>query len=607
MLISVIVVRKINKPFEYLEYNISKFTAKAAGTNLSEIQDWLSDISLIEKFHTNIKKEQEVFTLLSPEKAKMIGSFFHPPKVLCADNNETRIENLININGKSGILIQGRLGQGKSILLKYLQFLELNTGNTLPIFLELRKIKNAAQIISEARSKLNLLGLPASRKLFDFLLSEGRVSLFLDGFDELSLEDRLQFNDSLSEICLKYPSVKLLVTSRYNTEVSTNTNFKKYSISLMKEEDIAPFIKKILNDESLFNPIISKISESDQFDFEVLDTPLLITWFIVVYNRRLKIPKTKLGFYEDLFLAILSRHDGFKGSYNRPTKSKLSDDEIKSVFCALCYVTRKAEIRVFSSDEIKSYVQQALNICEFHSIAAGDFVYDLTHVTCLLKQDGLEYEFIHESVVQYFSASFLKSITEENAIEFYSNRISDWAKFEGELGFLSQIDKYRYVSHFYMPSVQMLLRENDGKRTVKNSSVTELFSSSIILVPDLEFDEDSPIVVVFPSKNYVLRQLWGEEVNVTFGAQATKFVKESIIKDSNNFKTLRHIFSSNDAMVVGKIIYCSFNKYIENSSLTTEFVEFIKADIDKDIVLALEKSEQVISSEKKKKQGGLFS
>ncbi|HDV0902062.1 TPA: NACHT domain-containing protein [Vibrio fluvialis] len=607
MLISVIVVRKINKPFEYLKYNISKFTAKAAGTNLSEIQDWLSDISLIEKFHTNIKKEQEVFTLLSPEKAKMIGSFFHPPKVLCADNNETRIENLININGKSGILIQGRLGQGKSILLKYLQFLELNTGNTLPIFLELRKIKNSAQITSEARSKLNLLGLPASRKLFDFLLSEGRVSLFLDGFDELSLEDRLQFNDSLSEICLKYPSVKLLVTSRYNTEVSTNTNFKKYSISLMKEEDIAPFIKKILNDESLFNPIISKISESDQFDFEVLDTPLLITWFIVVYNRRLKIPKTKLGFYEDLFLAILSRHDGFKGSYNRPTKSKLSDDEIKSVFCALCYVTRKAEIRVFSSDEIKSYVQQALNICEFHSISAGDFVYDLTHVTCLLKQDGLEYEFIHESVVQYFSASFLKSITEENAIEFYSNRISDWAKFEGELGFLSQIDKYRYVSHFYMPSIQMLLRENDGKRTVKNSSVTELFSSSIILVPDLEFGEDSPIVVVFPSKNYVLRQLWGEEVNITFGAQATKFVKESIIKDSNNFKTLRHIFSSNDAMVVGKIIYCSFNKYIENSSLTTEFVEFIKADIDKDIVLALEKSEQVISLEKKKKQGGLFS
>ncbi|EGQ7756552.1 NACHT domain-containing protein [Vibrio vulnificus] len=600
-------MRKINKPIEYLEYNISKFTAKAAGTNLSEIQDWLSDISLIEKFHTNIKKEQEVFTLLSPEKAKMIGSFFHPPKVVCADNNETRIENLININGKSGILIQGRLGQGKSILLKYLQFLELNTGNTLPIFLELRKIKNSAQIISEARSKLNILGLPASRKLFDFLLSEGRISLFLDGFDELSLEDRIQFNDSLSEICLKYPSVKLLVTSRYNTEVSTNTNFKKYSISLMKESDIAPFIKKILNDESLFNPIISKISESDQFDFEVLDTPLLITWFIVVYNRRLKIPKTKLGFYEDLFLAILSRHDGFKGSYNRPTKSKLSDDEIKSVFCALCYVTRKAEIRVFSSDEIKSYVQQALNICEFHSIAACDFVYDLTHVTCLLKQDGLEYEFIHESVVQYFSASFLKSITEENAIEFYSNRISDWAKFEGELGFLSQIDKYRYVSHFYMPSVQMLLRGNDGKRTVKDSSVTELFSSSIILVPDLEFDENSPIVVVFPSKNYVLRQLWGEDVNVTFGDQATKFVRKSIIKDSNNFKTLRNIFSSNDAMVVGKIIYCSFNKYIENSSLTTEFVEFIKADIDKDIVLALEKSEQVISSEKKKKQGGLFS
>ncbi|ENM3764385.1 hypothetical protein O1E19_003460 [Vibrio cholerae] len=600
-------MRKINKPIDYLESNISEFTTRAAGTNLSEIQDWLADISLIEKFHANIKKEQEVYTLLSPEKAKMIGSFFHPPKVLCADNNETRIENLIKINGKSGILIEGRLGQGKSILLKYLQFLELNTGSTLPVFLELRKIKNAAQIISEANNKLNLLGLPASRKLFDFLLNEGRISLFLDGFDELSLEDRLQFNEGLSEICLKYPSVKLLVTSRYNTEVSTNTNFKKYSISLMKEVDIAPFIKKILGDEELYTPILSKISESDQFDFEVLDTPLLITWFIVVYNRRLKIPKTKLGFYEDLFLAILSRHDGFKGSYNRPTKSKLSDDEIKSVFCALCYVTRKEEVRVFSSEQIKSYVQRALNICDFLSIDSSDFVYDLTHVTCLLKQDGLEYEFIHESVVQYFSASFLKSVTEENAIEFYSNRILDWVKFEGELGFLSQIDKYRYINHFYMPSIQMLLRDEAGKKTVKNTSVIELFSTSIILVPDLEFDKDSPIVVVFPSKNYVLRQLWGEDVNVTFGEQATKFVKESIVKDVSNFKILRKIFFGVDAMIVGKIVYCNFNKYIEDAGLINDFVKFIKSDIEGTIISSLDKSKQIIASEKRKKQGGLFS
>lgn len=87
---------------------------------------------------------------------------------MCPRGKETIIEELIRINGKNGILINGRLGQGKSILLKYLQFLELNTGDTLPIFLELRKIKQANQIIESACEKLNDMGLECSNKLFDF-------------------------------------------------------------------------------------------------------------------------------------------------------------------------------------------------------------------------------------------------------------------------------------------------------------------------------------------------------------------------------------------------------------------------------------------------------
>ncbi len=220
-------IPKINKSSTYLKKNIETYTSKAAGSNLSEIQAWIDDEPSIEKFHLNVKKEQEVYTLLSPETSKLINSFFHPPKVLCPRGKETIIEELIRINGKNGILINGRLGQGKSILLKYLQFLELNTGDTLPIFLELRKIKQANQIIESACEKLNDMGLECSNKLFDFLLNEGRVSLFLDGFDELSLEVRDEFNESLSSICLKYSNVKLIVTSRDNTEISKNTNFKK--------------------------------------------------------------------------------------------------------------------------------------------------------------------------------------------------------------------------------------------------------------------------------------------------------------------------------------------------------------------------------------------
>ncbi|GIU49377.1 hypothetical protein TUM4438_32890 [Shewanella sairae] len=188
-----------------------------------------------------------------------------------------------------------------------------------------------------------------------------------------------------------------------------------------------------MSKEELAAPIISKIKESKEFDFSVLDTPLMLTWFIIIYNKKFKIPKTKLGFYEDLFGAILSRHDGLKESYNRASKSRLNDDEIKEVFSALCYITRKSQDSLFNFEEIKDYIRQALNITGYIKVESSDYLYDLTNVTCLLKKDGLDYEFIHESVAQYFSAHFIKETSEENAIEFYTSRIKNCKIFEDEL------------------------------------------------------------------------------------------------------------------------------------------------------------------------------
>ncbi|EOX3092075.1 hypothetical protein ACPFMM_003531 [Vibrio cholerae] len=60
-------------------------------------------------------------------------------------------------------------------------------------------------------------------------------------------------------------------------------------------------------------------------------------------------------------------------------------------------------------------------------------------------------------------------------------------------------------------------------------------------------------------------------------------------------------------MIVGKIVYCNFNKYIEDAGLINDFVKFIKSDIEGTIISSLDKSKQIIASEKRKKQGGLFS
>tara|TARA_Y100000588_G_scaffold83247_1_gene87807 strand:- start:1473 stop:3311 length:1839 start_codon:yes stop_codon:yes gene_type:complete len=607
---------KVNKPISYINETLSMFKEKAAGTNLAEISHWFSEPSYIERYHHCIKKEQQVFTLLFTDAAKKINTFFYPMKVRVddkagANDTDTSLSELIHINGSNGILINGRLGQGKSMLLKYLQYLELNTGRTVPIFLELRKIKNSSQFIEICRNKFNELGLPCSEKLFEFLLSEGRISLFFDGFDELPFEAREEFNSALSSLVSKYSKAKIIVTSRENTEISINTSFKKYKIAELTETDLAPFIKQILRKSDLYQPIIAKIKESDEFDFSVLNTPLMVTWFIIVYNKRFKIPKTKLGFYEDLFGAILSRHDGIKESYNRASKSRLNDEELKHVFSALCYITRKDQNSIFTKTEINSYIKRALNITDFESVKPSDYLYDLTHVTCLMKLDGHDdYEFIHNSVAQYFSALFIKNTDDDNGKVFYTSKLKDSQRFEDELNFLETIDHFRYIKYFILPLREQLVDHdaeslnNDIVRSLLDSSRVAIFSKSI---ESKEEPVDLVTVIARKSAEFKYKYFFRSENDweTTFESGCTDILYSISSNDADKFREAVVNCLPSDKTIFREVFtYVDFKELLDQYDLFEQFVKALSFRLYEPTVKASNKYVDIIAAQKKKK--GLF-
>ncbi|MCD9462647.1 hypothetical protein CJF25_06515 [Photobacterium phosphoreum] len=594
-----------NKPLTYVTTVLNSFKEKAAGSNLAEIRDWFSDTTNIEKYHNCIKKEQEVFTFNSTDKAKKINSFFYPTKVVDIEDNCIALSNIIKLNGKNGILINGRLGQGKSILLKYLQFLELNEGNTIPLFLEIRKIRNSANILDSARDKLNQFGLSCSTKLFEFLLNEGRISLFLDGFDELTFELRDSFNEELSNIVIKYPSAKILVTSRYNTEVSLNQNFKNYTISLLDRSELAPFIRKIMGKDEYSDPIISKIQESNEFDYSVLDTPMMVTWFIIIYNKKFKIPKTKLGFYEDLFGAILSRHDGLKDSFNRSSKSKLNDDELKEVFSTLCFLTRKAQQKMFTSTTIKDYIQQALNYCDYTSVKNTDYLYDLTHITCLLRKDGhQDYEFIHQTVAQYFSALFIKSSEDINAIQFYESRQTDYRKLEDELYFLDVMDNYRYVKYFFHPLLSQYLNIKDERLSVE--LINKILKTSMLAINEPEGQSPNFVTSLIPDcSDYIVVKLFGDigktEIIVE---KINEYFKHLAIKDFSIVSKLYEMAQRQDRLRTRTYSYVPCLEFFQSINELDNLLTHLSIVLFIFTKPQLEKAEKVINRPVKKQ--GMF-
>jgi hypothetical protein len=86
-------------------------------------------------------------------------------------------------------------------------------------------------------------------------------------------------------------------------------------------------------------------------------------------------------------------------------------------------------------------------------LQSEDFASDVTRAACLKQQEGFEFHFIHKSVVEFHSASFIRHSSEGIARRYYAAMDSrKWHKWRRELVFPSQIDRVRYLRYFYVPS-----------------------------------------------------------------------------------------------------------------------------------------------------------
>lgn len=604
-----------NKPINTFIDQRKFYLEGSAGTNRGEIQKWFADdFKLLKLAYKTLKKEQEICTIMHPQAPQKLSSFFYVPNIIQSGHKDTSVMplDLIHDDEDTAILISGRLGQGKSMLLRYLQFLELNVGVTLPIFLELQKVKSGIKLTEEIIKRINLLGLECSSKLFNFLLSKGHISIFLDGYDEIQFEKRNEFDSQIRNLINISPQKKVFVTSRFDTQIERIPSIVGYEIVPFNSDDHAKFIRKIIDEEAETNVIMKKISEAREFDPTVLDTPLLLTWFIMVYKVRRKIPKTKIGFYEELFRTILSRHDGIKGSLDRPSKSKLTDDEIEKVLHVFCYVTSRDNISDFEEGEILKYITQSLNVLKMHAVKAGDYLYDLTHITCLLVRDGMSYGFIHDSIQSYFSACFIKSTNEENAKIFYKKANNDWRDWDDELNFLYYLDDYRFNKFMIFPSLSEMISVKEDE-LFKDREVSDLScdlikviyeNSVMVFLPEGE-EVKYAATYFIPKKSYTCHHVFNERESAVLSL-TDKFMS---IYFYNKIAGDKKFKESVESLAMSKIngkktIYLSLLKVLNSNSMVTEFCDSIRGHTIGLLNNNINSSAEVISAEEIK--GGLF-
>ena len=438
-----------------IEQLVEDLYAVAKGAIRTHITKWRT-AARIGQLYKNLSSVRKVKTIWHTEDAIDLFKFYYPSTIESLDGKQL-IRQISDFGeSQTHLVIEGTVGQGKSIFLRFLCATELLIGKRIPAFIELRNLDDKTDILSYVRKTLDNYGFEADFKVFEFLASTGKLVLCLDGFDEIKDLYRQKIITDLESLALKYPMLRVLVTSRPDNGIDHSPFFRVVRLAQLRPSDVEGVIAKLTSDVDLTNSIIEAIGRSKATLNRLLTTPLMVTLLVIAYKADGKIPSTIAEFYESLFNTLFLRHDKLKPGYERTRLSGLSDRAFRDAFDALCFLARQKQENSFPINEMYSLSKKAIQVTQ-QSCDGQHFLADVRKITCLVLEEGGACHFIHKSVAEFHAASFVKNRPEEFVKKFLETlaggRFGEWTQ---DLVFLEQIDRYRFCKYFLLPDAERI-------------------------------------------------------------------------------------------------------------------------------------------------------
>jgi hypothetical protein len=426
----------------------------------SQLGKWKIDKN-IAGLHKKISSIQNVKTIWQVEKEVNLKKFYYPSKLII-DNNPQIISQIKKIPNETNVVIQGTVGQGKSIFLRYLCSQELRSGLKIPIFFELRKIQKDKSLKQHLSIVLDSWGFEINDELFDFFANSGKFIFLLDGFDEIEPSLVASIVNELEVFSEKYQDLQILVTSRPDSGIEKSAYFRVYNLAPLAPQDYEGILKKLINNDEQEQNILAALNDSSTKINELLTTPLMITLLVLVYKAEQKIPEQFSEFYNNLFQTLLLRHDKSKPGYVRAKNCQINERKLQEIFEAFCFLASKESLTTMNFEKIHELTNNAIQNTKI-DCDASSFIKDISKIACLVIEEGLDYHFIHKSVREYHAANFIKRRPDDFVIKFYGAMLQGkWEDWKQELDFLSQVDEYRFTKYFLIPYIETFLLNIDS-------------------------------------------------------------------------------------------------------------------------------------------------
>lgn len=429
-----------------------------------------------------IKSIENVRTIWKPDAISLL-SFFHPPKLLIG-GRPTIVKKLSDVPGQN-VVLEGIVGQGKSILLRSLAVQEIlsNEAKRIPLFIELKDLGSKFDLNQAIFRRLESYDIDIDDETLDYLLKSGKIALLLDGFDEIEEGVVKGAYLDIEHLAIKYPEIQVVVTSRPGRDIQKSATFETIKIAPLTQIEFAPFLAKLGVSSEKSVALRAAIKDSPSKISSLITTPLMLTLVVMVYEAESQIPETLPEFFDRLFQTVFSRHDHLKAAFTRKHHSGLSEKALQELFENFCFMTIQSGYgRTLERSQFNEVYELAIDHSD-NSCDCENFRLDIVKVACLMLEDGIDSTtFLHKSILEYFAAAFVRRLGEENAILFYSAVVDDGKEWEEVLRFLKSIDSFRYSRHYLIPAVKKERAEIAPSLGGEEESILEILKK---IQPDL--------------------------------------------------------------------------------------------------------------------------
>lgn len=363
------------------------------------------------------KKYSIINTLVFKNEQRLLKDLYIPLTIIRDDHLRRKDKEQVKIDkypvelvrSYNKILITDTAGMGKSTLTKRLFLDVIENGHGIPIYIEMRRLKEGRPILLEIQEQINSLSKEFDSKLLLEFIQTGGFIFFLDGYDEISLEDRISVTTNVQDFISKAGNNVFILTSRPEQALSSFGDFQTFSISPLTKKEAYELLRKYDNQGLTSKQLIDEL-KSGQYEMinEFLKNPLLVSLLFAAFDYKQTIPLKKHIFYRQVYDAYFDSHDLSKGdSYIHDKCSKLDIDDFERVLRYVGYRCLRYQKIEFEKDALLQIINEAKDFCPDLDFNSSDFFTDVLTAVPLFCKDGQYYRWVHKSLQEYFAAQFI--------------------------------------------------------------------------------------------------------------------------------------------------------------------------------------------------------